>query len=154
MLLKFITGVFFLNLFLSCNSTGKKDQPPAGLPAETIQPPQSRSCYSYITKADTILLNIVRKGDEISGTLVYSLDGKDRNTGTLHGSMKADILIANYSFMSEGIRSVRQVAFRFKDGSAVEGFKEGSPGDTAAYISDINNVNFNNPVKLSATDCQ
>ncbi len=152
MLLKLITGLFFLNLFLSCHSTGKKNETLVTPPAEIFQPPLSQSCYSYVLKGDTIILNLTRKGDAVTGTLLYHLNGKDRNTGTLKGLMKDDILLANYSFMSEGIRSVRQVAFKFKDQSAVEGFKEGGLGDTTAYISDINAVNFNNSMTLTA--CQ
>lgn len=71
-------------------------------------------CYQYAANKDTIRLHVNRTGEKVSGTLLYSLYEKDRNQGTIAGTLKGDLLLADYTFQSEGMTSVRQVAFKRK----------------------------------------
>lgn len=79
-------------------------------------------CYALITNGDTVRLSLTQQGSDMNGTLYYQLAGKDRNTGTLSGQMRGDTLLADYTFQSEGVESVREVAFLAKDGGFVEGY--------------------------------
>lgn len=94
---------------------------PTGSESGTASESQAQ-CYALTTASDTVRLNITRQGDAVTGTLLYQLAGKDKNTGTLSGKMRGDTLLADYTFQSEGQESVRQVAFLAKDGGFAEGY--------------------------------
>ncbi|MBK6634882.1 MAG: hypothetical protein IPH68_02200 [Chitinophagaceae bacterium] len=59
--------------------------------------------------------------------------------------MSGNILVADYTFMSEGIQSIRQVAFKMEGNSFVEGY-----GD----FKNIDSLDFNTSVKLAEVLCQ
>lgn len=69
-------------------------------------------CYSQIMKKDTATLQLQVKGDNITGTLSYQYFQKDHNDGTFKADLDNDILYGWYLFRSEGIVSVRQVAWK------------------------------------------
>lgn len=79
-------------------------------------------CYALMTKSDTVRLSLTQTGNAVTGDLLYQLSGKDRNTGMIHGTMHGDTLLADYNFQSEGVESVREVAFLAKEGGFVEGY--------------------------------
>ena len=81
-------------------------------------------CYAYMQNKDTIRLNITVTGNMFSGRMLYQLKEKDRNDGTLSGTIQGDTLIADYTFSSEGMLSVRQVAFLKQQNNLQEGFGE------------------------------
>ena len=56
--------------------------------------------------------------------MLYQLKEKDRNDGTLRGTINGDTLIADYTFSSEGMLSMRQVAFLKEQNNLKEGFGE------------------------------
>lgn len=115
-----------LSLFIfSCNNETEK----ASAETDTLAvPPLSTEapthfCYEYIANQDTVQLELVVGPDDmISGDLLYQLSGKDRNKGTLKGIMHMDTILADYTFMSEGKQSVREITFLRKDSSLTEGY--------------------------------
>lgn len=111
----------FTVILFSCNN---QEQKKADTPATATKTTATHTCYEGIFNKDSILLELHRSGDTISGQLQYDLFEKDRNTGTFHGLMKGDTLLAYYTFMSEGKESMRQVAFLHKDSSLYEGYGE------------------------------
>ena len=58
----------------------------------------------------------------VTGTLSYKFYQKDSNKGEFEGTLKGDTLLADYTFMSEGTQSVRQVVFLIKGETAIEGY--------------------------------
>lgn len=131
-------------LFASCNSQDEKTDKTSSEQAGTNKS-SSINCYSYASANDTVYLKVVHTGDSITGTLVYRLKEKDKNQGTIRGNMRGDILIADYAFMSEGIQSTRQVAFKKEANSFVEGY-----GD----FKNIDSLKFNSFMKLVEVACQ
>src|SRR5215204_2296817 len=97
-----ITAVFFL----SCNTSGNNNSQSGS--QQEINNGQPINCYKYASETDTIELKLIHLGQSITGTLVYKLREKDRNMGTIQGRMQGDILVADYTFQSEGVSSVRQ----------------------------------------------
>ena len=77
-------------------------------------------CYAFTKNGDSILMQLNLNGQHANGTLDYNLKEKDRNKGTFNGTMKDDTLIADYTFSSEGMQSVRQVAFVRNQNDLVE----------------------------------
>lgn len=120
------TVPILLSFFVvSCNNETEKTI----TKADTITvPPASADdpahfCYEFVTNQDTVQLElIVGPDDIISGDLLYQLAGKDRNKGTLKGVIYEDTILADYTFMSEGKQSVREITFLKKDSSLTEGY--------------------------------
>jgi hypothetical protein len=80
------------------------------------------ACYATTTGKDTVHLKVEVFEHVVTGTLLYKLYEKDSNIGEFEGQFHGDTLLADYTFMSEGIRSVRQVVFLIKDSMAMEGY--------------------------------
>ena len=139
-------AIIFLILagLMSCNEQADMADKKSSQQAEA-KPASSIRCYSYTTTADTILLKVIDTGNLITGTLVYALKEKDKNTGTIQGNMKGDILLADYKFMSEGIQSTRQVAFKKEGNTFVEGY-----GD----FKNVDSLNFNTSTILVEIPCK
>ena len=96
--------------------------------------------YSYQQNGDTITLQLTVDGNKANGNLLYALSEKDRNSGSFAGEIKDGILLANYTFSSEGILSERQIAFKLTNSSAIEGYGE---------VEEINEkMVFKNPANL------
>lgn len=110
-------------LIASCGQT-EKDAPEAGntdttADATKVTEPEVltlTTCYTMVSKKDTINLNLTQEGNMVTGNMDYHWFEKDRNTGTIKGEMHGDTLVADYTFMSEGMESVRK-EFLLKKGN-------------------------------------
>ncbi len=78
-------------------------------------------CYEMIMKQDTAFLQLQVKDTTVSGNLSYHWYQKDRNEGVISGVLRNDLIIADYTFRSEGMTSVREVIFKIKDTSLLQG---------------------------------
>ncbi|MEP7373364.1 MAG: hypothetical protein ABI675_08200 [Chitinophagaceae bacterium] len=136
----------FLMLFASCNNEGKTsteikvDSSNQETTTKPISDALSSGCYSQIAGRDTASLQIENKDSSINGSLSYAIFQKDRNDGTLQAEITGDILKGWYLFKSEGIISVRQVAWKIKG-------KELWPG-TGEVVEKSDTVVFSFPDKL------
>lgn len=91
----------------------------------SANPKKSSNCYVYTKNRDTASLQLNIDGEELTGELNYKLFEKDNNKGKIAGELKGDTIIAEYTFDSEGMRSVREVVFVQKaDGKIYEGTGE------------------------------
>ncbi len=69
-------------------------------------------CYSQLMGRDTAALQIETKGTHVTGSLSYNIFEKDRNDGTIQADQDGNIIKGWYLFKSEGIISVREVAWQ------------------------------------------
>jgi hypothetical protein len=136
--------IIIASLMTSCNTKQTASDSTKPTEAATANP-SAMNCYSYASSSDTITLKLIHIGSSVTGTLVYSLKEKDKNKGTIQGNMQADLLTADYTFMSEGIQSIRKVAFKKEGNSFVEGY-----GD----FNNIDSLKFNSSMKLVEVDCK
>lgn len=83
-------------------------------------------------------MKVIHIRNAITGTLVYSL--KEKNKETIQGNMKGDILVSDYTFMSEVIQSTRQFAIKKEANQFEEGY-----GD----FKNLNSLNFYYFYKIS-----
>jgi hypothetical protein len=90
--------------------------------APTAAAPTGPQCYAYRTDTDTVRLTLQTTQATVTGELAYRYFEKDRNQGTIRGTMHGDTLLADYTFQSEGRQSVREVAFLRRDIGFVEGY--------------------------------
>lgn len=115
--------------------------------------PSARQCYAYETATDTVRLSFTRAGEAVTGELDYRLREKDSNTGTLTGTMRGDTLLAEYTFGSEGIESVREVAFLFRDGRVVEGYGPVAQREGKVVFRDRRSLSFTPGFVLRPVTC-
>jgi hypothetical protein len=139
-----------MTLLFACKKTATLAQPaPTPTTSKTIIPKEE--CYVYNANGNSVELQFERKGNAVFGTLIYALAEKDRNTGTIKGKLENNILLAEYTFQSEGTQSTRQVIFQFKDKQFIEGYGEMTTDGT--HFKDPAKVTFASTMRLGKTDC-
>ena len=111
-------------LLAACNSQPTASQPETTATAPPPVAASVTSCYQSVSGKDTVTLRTITQNGVVTGTLAYSLFEKDKNRGTIQGQVQNGQLLADYTFASEGMESVRQVAFKQQDGTWVEGYGE------------------------------
>lgn len=79
-------------------------------------------CYEMTIKRDTATLNLQVQDTAVSGNLQYRWAEKDGNTGTIKGVLRDSLIIADYTFQSEGTTSVREVVFKIHNNTLVQAF--------------------------------
>jgi hypothetical protein len=139
-------------LLAACNTQVKETE--TNNPATVDQKnTKGTNCYLYAGLADTVSMNLTHLGDSVTGNLVYNFKEKDKNTGTISGKMNGNILIAEYTFLSEGIQSCRQVAFKLEGDKFIEGYGESYSRNDRFFFKYPDSLNFDSSFKLSETDC-
>ena len=89
-----------------------------------------------------------------AAVLAARLFEKDKNTGTIQGNMQDSLLVADYTFMSEGTTSVRQVAFKKTANGFVEGYGDVEDKDGKMIFKNVDSLTFNNTSVLTEIDCE
>ncbi len=143
---------FFFGAISLLSSCGNQQQE-----SKTNKPSAETSlvnCYRYINNKDTIILKTIYINGFVTGTLVYNFYEKDKNKGTIQGKMTGDILFADYSFSSEGIQSVRPIAFRKIGENFIEGYGETENTNGKTFFKDRDSLNFAHSIVLKPYDCK
>ncbi|MWB96649.1 hypothetical protein GON26_19980 [Flavobacterium sp. GA093] len=142
--------------FASCkkNTTAPEIIPSAPKEAEIVEP-AGNQCYASTRDSSIVSLSFnVNSHQEVNGKLDYNLYGKDKNEGTIIGNMKGDTLIADYTFMSEGVSSVREVAFLQKDGAFIMGYGDVVESNKKVVFKDKTKLKFDADNTLVKVDCK
>jgi hypothetical protein len=111
------------------------------------------ACFAYQSANDTVLLTLTAIEPNVLGNLVYVYSGKDKNSGTVAGTMRGDTLLADYTFMSEGKSSVRQVAFLRKSDGFVEGYGDSKMEGGKTFFKNTGALTFGNTMILKKLPC-
>ncbi len=153
-----ILTAFILTVLISCKKATDTEpvQITPNAPKEAqIEEPAGDQCYALRANGNVIELSFnVNSHQEVNGKLSYNISGKDKNEGTLIGNMNGDTLIADYTFTSEGVSSVREVAFLQKDGSLIEGFGDVVQANDKVTFKDKTKLKFDKKNRLTKTDCK
>ncbi|MEO5645755.1 MAG: hypothetical protein ABIQ40_13655 [Bacteroidia bacterium] len=145
-----LTALLLSAIFiLSCNNSQ-----PDSETTETATAGTTPVCYRYINNKDTVILKINSENGSVSGTLMYNFFEKDKNTGTFKGEMKGNLLIAQYTFMSEGMESVRAVAFKKSGENFIEGYGESEEKNGKDVFKNTDSLNFSNSILLIPYACE
>jgi len=154
--------LFFITLtciIWSCNNDPKKSsetntQEEASKPGDNKSADSNKECYSYATERDTVFLQLERlPKNAVTGNLIFKYFEKDSNHGEINGKYYGDTLIADYTFMSEGIQSTRQVIFLLKDNSAIQGYGALQERDGKIVFTNPREVDFSMGTKLQKITC-
>jgi hypothetical protein len=92
------------------------------------------------------------EGDAVSANLRYAYAEKDKNDGTFYGNLHGDKLFGTYTFMSEGKKSVRDVAFKIEKDQIVEGFGDLVEGGTT--FKNTSNLTYSSTTPWKKVDCE
>jgi hypothetical protein len=133
---RILVSILIVIAIAGCNSKKlAQDERIASLPAA------AQTCYLHAGDKDTVRLTLTFDNQSVSGELTYNIFEKDGNVGTLRGRTIGDTILASYEFQSEGVKSVRDVAFLKRDETLVEGF---APMDSSG-------IHFANRAELDFT---
>ena len=110
------------------------------------------SCFMLVSGKDSFWLKLEKFETVTIGRLKYNFSEKDDSNGELDGVMKGDTLLADYTFDSEGKKSVRQVAFLVKDSVATEGIGEVIEKGGKMVFKDSASIRFNG-MQLKKVNC-
>jgi hypothetical protein len=152
---KLIILSLLIIVFSSCKNDNKKVQETSAekdvVTTESSSSLLQLGCYSYNANNNAINLEITNLDNGVKGELTYAYDGKDSNSGSINGTIEGDKLFAEYTFMSEGVESKREIAFLIKDDTLIEGYGELNENGTA--LVDKNSIKYNSTMPLAKTDC-
>lgn len=151
---KLLVAAFAALSMLNCKNKEQKIETVNTDQQETIAEKTTAlnlGCYVFDDGKNIVSLEIIENGEEIKGNLTYALSEKDKNSGKFTGKLKEGILIADYTFLSEGKESIRQVAFKPEEDKLIEGYGELNTEGTA--FKDISNIQFTSTMPLTKKEC-
>ena len=143
---------------MSCNEnneptlSSKNDSVAVDSNVMRIQVPET-SCYRFVSNKDTVALKVEKFPNVVTGNLVYALHEKDRNRGDIEGVFKGDTLVADYTFLSEGSKSVRQVIFLIQNNTATEGYGDMKDENGKMVFKDPGKIDFTTGLRLNKVSC-
>ncbi|MCO4293907.1 hypothetical protein NF867_13665 [Solitalea sp. MAHUQ-68] len=147
-----IMAVVFI---LACNTKTNKTTVQTDSISVSDSPKSNEYCYSYIKDKDSVLLRFKMSDDSlILGTLNYNFHEKDSNKGNVQGMLKGDTLLLDYIFQSEGVESVREVAFLKKGEDFVEGYGDLVEKDGRMMFKEHKKLNFGGQTILRPIECK
>lgn len=145
-----IMGLFSCNNETKTTDTAAKDT--AAVPPTDIKLP-GYMCFAKRSAGDTFWLQLNVFENVVTGNLNYIFKEKDSNKGEIEGKMNGDTLIADYTFMSEGKKSVRQVAFLVKDSVATEGYGDLEQKDGKMVFKNPQSLTFGKGIVMTKVSC-
>lgn len=114
---------------------------------------QALNCYRYVLKRDTILLQLQQRGDSITGVMSFDNYQKDSSHGDIKGHINKDTIYVLYNFLSEGMRSVMEIALLRTDSSLIRGIGPMiNKADTLLY-KDHQTISYKSGQKLDKVNC-
>lgn len=150
------THALFITILVLVSCNGPKEDSPIDVAlspnAEHLEEINTE-CFQYFGEKDTVRLMTLTVGTKVTGTLDYAIFEKDKNNGFIKGEIREDLMIAEYTFMSEGDSSKRQVVFQKTDEGWKEGYGEMKSVDGIPVQVNIDSLDFNHQMTLVPIPC-
>jgi hypothetical protein len=152
-------SVLIIAFLVSCNNQQNPAQQPNNMDNDSVAARVTtgsllgKYCYGYTNKKDSVFLQADVSDSTVTGNLSYNFYEKDKSNGTITGKMRGDTLLADYTFMAEGMQSVRQVAFMLTDSTAKEGYGEMTELNNKMIFSNPAAITFDKSFMLSKKEC-
>ncbi len=122
-------------------------------PNAGIKQAESKECYLYTTGRDSIKLSMVTNANNVNGELSFNFYQKDKSNGTLSGLFIGDTLFADYTFRSEGMKSVREMVFLRQQDKLTVASGDMEERDGKQVFKEDGNVTFEDGIELQKTEC-
>lgn len=87
----------------------------AQTPSAENQAATSSLCFIRTENRDTTNVELVKKGNDVTGQMSWLPFEKDSRKGTLNGTLKGDTVYAVWSFMQEGMKDTLGLQFLIKE---------------------------------------
>jgi hypothetical protein len=149
-------SVLILAVFAAAACKGPKEDSPVDAhfsPDSVAKAEIMEDCFQFVKGNDTIRLRIQPEEVNVTGELAYLFYEKDKSWGTIEGTLQDSLLIAEYTFLSEGDTSIRQVVFkRFEEGWK-EGYGEINEVDGVVVYKNIDSLDYSHEVNLVPIPC-
>jgi hypothetical protein len=133
----------------ACNNTGNRETETSNKDTVVYDstyiattPIPLDGCYKMVFNLDTATMRLNVVDSFVTGDLSYHWHAKDHNDGSIKGVIRDSLIIADYTFRSEGMLSVRQVAFKIRDNTMIEGYGELDTRTDTVRFKDPNKLNF------------
>ncbi len=138
----------FLLHFL-CLSNGCQHEKPGNQTTVAIGPAQ---CFTWSIGQNTATARLNIQGTQVKGTLEFDYAEKDDSKGKLNGTLNNDIIMAEYTFVSEGQESVMEVVFKIQGNKLIQGYAEMEEQGGKLVFKDGVKLSFQNT--FVRTNCQ
>ncbi|WP_353721579.1 hypothetical protein [Dyadobacter sp. 676] len=111
-------------------------------------------CFAYRVGKDSAFFRLhIGENGTATGELSYSLFEKDRNRGSFAGKIHGDTIWAKYTFTSEGIASVREIALLKKGPAWIEGFGNMQDSAGTMVFSNRSKLDFEKGLHFEPVEC-
>ena len=142
----------FTSALAACQSNSTKT--PSSNAEVTKTEDSPKHCYQYISQKDSAFLSLETKNNQVTGTLSYNLFEKDKNNGAITGIVKGDTIIADYTFQSEGMTSIREVVWLKKNDQLLEATGDIEEINGKAKFKNLSTLSFGKSMIFKKTDCR
>lgn len=154
--------LFIMISLLGCNNSGNKSNEQILKEPEAVKENQQEvfettaaSCYLFTTDRDTVSLKLNPPlNGKVTGDLSYFFYEKDGNVGQIEGEIHGDTLFADYTFRSEGLSSVREVAFLLGEDQVKEGYGDVEEQDGKMVFRHRDSLDFSNGLVMPKVPCE
>ena len=141
-------------LLVACSPSNRDEQIAHNVVGENAGRAAGPACYIYATDRDTVYLVLASPvGDTITGELRYDFFERDGNIGFIEGQVRGDTLMADYTFLSEGMVSVREVGFLLGKDRVIEGYGDVEQVDGRMVFWHKDSLDFSNGLMMSQISC-
>lgn len=149
--------VFACVSLVACKNNTKTENPDITKDVNSLNDPSKAraleiGCYTYDSNGNTIKMEIIEIDDVILGNLNIAYAEKDANQGKFAGTLEGDKLIGTYTFLSEGTKSTREIAFLVKNNQLIEGY--GELIENGTKFKDVSTINYTSKMPLTQVDCK
>lgn len=139
---------------ISCKKEINEPIPVPTVQEEMVANESQIVCFQGIVKKDTINLTLqIDNNNEVKGDLSYLFFEKDKSKGVILGQMIGDTLKGNYSFMSEGIESSREIVFLRKGKIMIEAYGDVEQVENKMVFKNTKKLYFDSATVLTEIDC-
>lgn len=139
---------------ISCKKEINEPIPVPTVQEEMVANESQIVCFQGIVKKDTINLSLqFDNNNEVKGDLSYLFFEKDKSKGVILGQMIGDTLKGNYTFMSEGIESSREIVFLRKGKIMIEAYGDVEQVENKMVFKNTKKLYFDSATVLTEIDC-
>lgn len=149
-----IAWILFLVIYSCTPSTPSNEEAEDSSASSGTSMTGGEQVYCFTTESDTVILSLDISPDKVRGTLLTQYAGKDKNTGAIAGQLHGDTLFADYTFQSEGVESIREVAFILRGDKAMEGYGDVIEGNGKMVFASRDSLAFDSSFVLSKGQCR
>jgi hypothetical protein len=110
-------------------------------------------CYEMTMKKDTGRMKLIIEDSIVTGDLDYDWFEKDGNKGTFKGVIRDSLILADYTFKSEGMISVRELVFKIRDSSLYAGFGPLTDRNGKIVFTDNQKIEFDSIAPFMKIPC-